>query len=279
MFQTIKKISIKPTIYKKSDAKFWDDPYISQNMLQAHLNPDLESATRKLDFVQQSADWISNVLPAAKYKRLIDLGCGPGIYTELFCLRGYQVTGIDLSENSVQYAEKSAVNKNLSIKYQSTDYIQAPIYGEYDLATMIYCDFGVLSNQDRKILLQKICNSLSSNGCFLFDVYTPNAYKNREEFKTWSFEEKGFWRNNPYLLLHSLYRYDYDNTFLNQYIVATEGETTCYNIWEHTFVLDELQADLQEAGFTNIQFYGNVAGAPYDSNSNTLCVIAAKQQF
>lgn len=66
-------------------------------MLKAHLNPDLESATRKLDFLEQSANWISDTLPPSSYKRLLDLGCGPGIYAEFFDAKGYQVTGLDIS--------------------------------------------------------------------------------------------------------------------------------------------------------------------------------------
>lgn len=276
MLQAIRKYAQKPALYQKSKAKFWDDPYISQNMLKAHLDPDLESATRKLDFVQQSVDWISTVLPVNKHKRLIDLGCGPGIYAELFDAKGYRVTGIDLSKNSIMYAEKSAESKALDIQYRNSDYIQSPLCGEFDLATMIYCDFGVLSKQERKILLQKVYNALSPEGCFLFDVFTPFSYKNREEFKVWSFEENGFWRREPHLLLHSLYRYEHDQTFLNQYIVVTDNETTCYNNWEHTFSTAELRADLQDAGFKHLHVYGNVAGAAYTQDSKTICVLAMK---
>lgn len=277
MLQSIKEFIDKPPLFQKNDAKFWDDPYISQNMLEAHLNPQLEAATRKLDFVQQSVNWITNVLPPNQFKKLIDLGCGAGIYTELFYSKGYQVTGFDLSRNSIQYAKQSAETKQLKIRYLNGDYIQTQIKDNYDLVTMIYCDFGVLSCSERKILLQKIYELLLPNGCFLFDVFTPVKYKDRKEFKIWSYEEKGFWRNEPYLLLHSLYRYDYDNSFLEQYIIAEEDQATCYNIWEHAFLLDELKDDLQNAGFKTLQFYEDVAGSPYKSDSETLCVLAQKE--
>lgn len=276
MLHTIKHFIQKPSLYQKSEARFWDDPYISQRMLEAHLNPDLESATRKLDFVRQSVDWISNILPATQHKRLLDLGCGPGIYGELFDSKGYRVTGLDLSKNSIQYAKKSANKMGLDIQYLNSDYIQSPIAGEYDLVTMIYCDFGVLSGNERGELLAKVHDILSPNGCFLFDVFTPFEYVNRDEFKEWSYEDGGFWCANPYLLLHSLYRYDESNTFLNQYIVVTDCVTTCYNLWEHTFTMEELEKDLLKAGFKNMRYYGNVAGAEFENHFKTLCVIAQK---
>lgn len=89
MLKNIKQLTHGPQLY---------DPYIYQNLLKAHLNPEQESATRKLDFVHQSLDWISSVLPVTQHKRLLDLDCVTGIYAELFHTKGYQVTGLDISK-------------------------------------------------------------------------------------------------------------------------------------------------------------------------------------
>lgn len=277
MIKAVKPYLKKPALFEKSKAKFWDDPHISQSMLKAHLNPDFESATRKLNFVEQSTDWIADILPASSYKRLLDLGCGPGIYAELFHAKGYQVTGFDISKNSIRYAKKIAGEKMLNITYLNGNYIQSPIKGSYDLITMIYCDLGVLSHIERKALLINIYNALSPTGCFLFDVFTPFEYENQPECRVWCYEEGGFWNAAPYLLLQQLHRYDHDNTFLHQYIVVTDSETTCYNNWEHTFEIEELRTELQETGFSDLQFYGNVAGTQYKHGNKTMCIIAKKQ--
>lgn len=50
-YKTIKELD-RPPIYTKTSVKFWDDEYISQQMLEAHLNPDFEGASRKLDFIE-----------------------------------------------------------------------------------------------------------------------------------------------------------------------------------------------------------------------------------
>ncbi len=276
MIKKVKPYLKRPALFEKSKAKFWDDPHISQSMLKAHLNPNLESATRRLNFVEQSAHWISHILPPSSYRRLLDLGCGPGIYAELFHTKGYQVTGFDISENSIRYAKKSAREKDFNISYLNGDYIKSPINDNYDLITMIYCDFGVLSHTERKTLLGKIYKALSPTGCFLFDVFTPYEYENQPECKIWNYEESGFWSSVPYFLLQQLYRYDNDNTFLRQYIVVTDDKTICYNNWEHTFEVEELRTELQEAGFSDIQFYGNVAGTEYKHGNKTICVIAKR---
>ncbi|WP_099203472.1 class I SAM-dependent DNA methyltransferase [Miniphocaeibacter massiliensis] len=278
MLEKIIKLSKKPSLYEKSESKFWDDSHISKEMLKAHLNKEVESATRKLEFVKKSVNWISEVLPKEKYKEILDLGCGPGIYCELLKERGYKVTGVDLSRNSINYAIKSAKEKRLDINYIVADYLEWKFPKEKNLITMIYCDFGVLSTKERKTILNKIYNSLDEEGVFLFDVFTPIKNKNKSEFKNWSVENKGFWSDKPYLLLESFYKYEKENTFLNQYIVSTSKKTDYYNIWEHTFEIEELIEELEKAGFSNIEIYKNVAGEKYFKDSKTMCLLARKNK-
>ena len=266
----------KPKLYEPGPQNIWDNCHISKSMLKAHLDENLESATRKLDSVIKSVDWIADILPPEKYPMLLDLGCGPGIYAELFCQKGYEVTGIDLSERSILYAQSSANNKRLKIQYTQGDYTKIRLNNIYSLITLIYCDFGVLSKEIRKELASKIYQSLFPDGVFLFDVFTPLRYKDVKEINDWEVCKDGFWHEDLCLSLHSLYRYDEDNTFLNQYVVATEEEITYYNIWEHTFTLEELRNMLEDVGFRNVEFWGDVTGKQYDDLSDTICVIARK---
>ena len=91
----------KPQVYEASSSAFWDDENISRYMLEAHLDPDVEGATRKHAFIQRSADWIAECCRGGAGKKLLDLGCGPGLYAELFNDRGFQVTGLDFSRRSI----------------------------------------------------------------------------------------------------------------------------------------------------------------------------------
>ena len=113
----------RPDLYQKTEAAFWDDEHISGEMLKAHLAPDFEGASRKLEFIQRSAAWIGEIMPPAKYPRILDVGCGPGLYTERFAKMGYGTTGMDLSRRSVQYARDSAASQGLDITYYCQNYL------------------------------------------------------------------------------------------------------------------------------------------------------------
>lgn len=266
----------RPELYEKSTAKFWDDEHISKGMLEAHLDPDLNSATRKAAFVEKSVEWIFSIAPPTRYPRLLDLGCGPGIYAEKFAARGYKVLGVDLSERSINYARSRTRSCESKVEYVLGSYLDMDYRDEFDIATLIYCDFGTFSDRERKQILRNVAKALKPQGKLIFDVFTPEAYKSKEENKTWSCLPNGFWSDSPHLCLESFYRYDETNTFLNQAIVASGTKVVCYNIWEHTFTAEELESDLSEANLKATGFYGDIAGAARHPGTGTLCVTAEK---
>lgn len=269
----------KPECYAENTNKFWDDEHISKGMLDAHLNPTWDAASRNHAFINRSVEWITRIAPPTIYTKLLDLGCGPGLYAEEFYKKGYEVTGIDYSTRSIEYAQNQSNEKSLNITYHYMNYLDISYNEEFDVITLIYCDFGVLSDCNRKRLLDNIYKALKPNGKLIFDVYTPLQYSDVAESKDWNYYEKGFWSNEPHICLNAHYVYKEINTHLNQTHVITKDKVECYNIWEHTFSIDELQDDLNKAGFESIAFYNDVAGSVYTSDSKIICTVATKENL
>jgi 2-polyprenyl-3-methyl-5-hydroxy-6-metoxy-1,4-benzoquinol methylase len=267
----------KPEPFAKSTAPFWDDPYISEQMLKAHLDPNIDLASRKHDTIDRSVEWIVKELSLQKGNRILDLGCGPGLYCTRFAERQFIVTGIDYSKRSIQYAKEYATSSKLKIEYIYKDYLTIDYSNIFDLVTLIYCDFGVLSDGDRDSLLCKIHKSVKPGGHFLFDVCTPKYHDSVEEERTWKYEEKGFWRPIPYLLLTEKIKYPEQNVLLTQYMVIDKNsKIDIYRIWDHAYTKDSISKALSDAGFNGIQFHGDIAGREYSDNSETMSIIARK---
>ena len=131
----------------------WDDDHISKGMLEAHLNPDWDAATRNHAFLDKSVKWISEIAPPSRFKKLLDLGCGPGLYAERFVKTGYSVTGIDFSKRSIEYAKEQTKCNGSGIEYHYQNYLSLDYTEEFDLVTLIYCDYAALSVSDR--IMQK----------------------------------------------------------------------------------------------------------------------------
>ena len=276
MIRQLSGFLTKPQIYASSTGEFWNDAHISKGMLAAHLEPKEDAATRKHEFLDRSVQWISKIAPPAQYKSLLDLGCGPGLYAQRFHEAGYSVIGVDFSRRSIAYAKEQAIRQNSAIEYCYQNYLTIDYKNQFDVVTLIYCDYAVLPVADRLLLLNKIYKALRQNGKFIVDVFTPKMRKN--EGHTWQYcEEGGFWCEKPHICLESVYQYDdEDATELRQCVVLTDEAINCYNIWDHFFSKEKLLSEIQTSGFNSFEFYGDVAGKQFSDNGETICGVFTK---
>jgi 2-polyprenyl-3-methyl-5-hydroxy-6-metoxy-1,4-benzoquinol methylase len=276
MFNFLNECLKYPKIYTPSESNFWNDEYISKKLLEIHLNPDIELGSRKPDFIEKSVNWIGETISPTIYPKLLDVGCGPGIYSERFARIGYEVTGIDFSKRSIEYARNIAKELCLPITYLYQNYLELKLEESYDFATMIYCDYGALSNENRKLLMSKVYDRLKPGGKFLLDICSIKQYVDTDENQTWEIQEQdGFWSPEKYLCFNAYRKYP-DYTTLCQAVVVTQNETKIYYIWNHCFTKDSLIEEATEAGFHPIQIYSDVAGNPYTDSSMTIAILLEK---
>lgn len=277
MFDNLAEFMNKPALFTIGTDMFWDDEHISMELLEAHLNPDIDSASRTLPFLDKSVGWIVKKVPPKHYAKLLDLGCGPGLYAERFAQAGYSVTGIDFSNRSIAYAKEQTLKNKSGIEYHYQNYLAIDYVDEFDAITLIYCDYGALSTENRRILLNKMHRALKPNGKLILDVFTSVQYIGKEEKRSWQYNSNGgFWSEKPHICLETVYHYDEDSTELRQCIVITKETVNCYNIWEHFFTKEMFLSELQAAGFVGFEIYGDVAGKDFSENSDTICGIFTK---
>jgi len=272
--QIIESIKDKPKLYETTGVAFWDDDHISQSMLKVHLDPYTDGASRQHLYIEKSADWISTYLRKDR-DRLLDLGCGPGIYAELLWNKGFRVTGIDYSNRSISYAKQSSARKGKNIKYIYQDYLSIGYEAEYDVIILIYCDLGVLPPQERATLLNKIYNALKPGGIFIVDVFSLSNYTCFQDSTTVAYEDKGFWCSEPYVCIQKKAEYEHKD-FLEQYVIITENRCQTYNLWNHAFSSDELTSFMRQTGFANVDLYSDVTGTVFEEKSKTICAVCKK---
>lgn len=266
----------RPEVYKESKVNFWNDEYISKQLLKAHLDVDFEGASRSLDFINDSVDWIVKVASPDRYPNLIDLGCGPGLYAERFAQKGYKVTGIDFSKRSINYAQNRNEEKNLNITYLFQSYLNMNYNEEFDIATLIYCDYGALSTKNRSILMENIYKGLKPGGKLILDVFTVNKYNDFKEIRTWEINENGgFWSSKRYMCLQDNCKYSDYNT-LEQTLVITEENENVFYIWNKYFSKESFFAEVKDIGFKSIEVFNNVKGETYSDDSMTMCIVLQK---
>jgi len=278
MFKQLVDIDSRPEPFQFYTAlDLWTDDHTSKKMLEFHLNEDIDVSSRNKQFIERSVDWIVSRFGVREGTRIADFGCGPGLYTTRFAERLANVTGIDFSERSIQYAQGEAEQSGLNINYITQNYLEFETEEKFDLITMIMCDFCALSPLQRENLLSKFRKILKPVGAILLDVYSLNMFNQREEVATY---EKnflnGFWSQDEHYCFLRTFKYGDQKVILDKHTIIEESRTkTVYN-WLQHFSCESLGQEFEKCGFKIEDYYADIAGTPYNPESMEIAVVARK---
>lgn len=252
--------SEKPAIYEEGTSFMWTDEHISKQLLDIHLNQDIDLGSRKMSTILKTANWILDSQKGKGKLNILDLGCGPGLYSEIFSKKGHNVTGVDISKNSINYAKKSAHDKELDIEYINSSYLDINLESsKYDLVLLIYTDLGVLMPKDRESLLRTVYRVLKKGGVFIFDVLKDNQIEKRKVPKNWEVANSGFWRDSPFIALSESFLYKEQKVILFQHIIVDSDENIeTYRFWTHFFSEKDIKQMLKQQKFIDISFRDDI---------------------
>lgn len=109
---------------------------------------------------------------------VLDMGCGTGNITGLLAKEGYDMIGIDNSEDMLMTASEKAMEDGLNILYLEQDMRDFELYGTVCAAVSI-CDSMnyILEPDELRQVFKLVNNYLDPNGVFIFDMNTEYKYR------------------------------------------------------------------------------------------------------
>ena len=256
-------------------AELWNDPHISKMMIRAHLSPDTDAASYKPQAVQAICTYLLSAVGLEKGDSIVDLGCGPGLYCATLTQRGYCITGIDGSENSIRYAKK----QNPDITYLHSSYLEPFGVNQFKAAIMISKDYGVLSPNQKAVLLANIHSALQQNGYFIFDVCSMvDLQKRQAEAKyKWYASNGGFWRASKHFVLEKNIDYNPLPVICNFVAVLDAEGIKQYHIYQTFFSPASIREELENNGFQGEAILSNLSGEKYYDDSIGIGIICKKK--
>lgn len=130
-------------------------------------------------------------------KTILDLGCGTGKHNIYFARKGYEVTGIELSEKMLEIAFKNLKSEpglSSKLKFISGDIRDIRLPGKFDIITSLFhvINYQIL-NHDLRSFLKTVKAHLKENGKFIFDFwYGPAVLKERPECRIKKMEDRDY---------------------------------------------------------------------------------------
>jgi SAM-dependent methyltransferase len=135
---------------------WFDSPYYP--LLYSHRDP--EEARRFLSA-------LLNRLEVAPGASILDLACGSGRHSIYLAGQGFLVTGLDLSESSIQRAMSHQSEK---LSFVRADMRTFELHKDFDLILNLFTSFGYFDlEEDNQLVVRRIASHLKPHGLFVLD--------------------------------------------------------------------------------------------------------------
>ena len=202
------------------------------------------------------ADYLKSLLNeyGVKDGLVLDLGCGTGSITELLAKAGYDMIGVDNSEDMLEIAMDKRSRSGLDILYLLQDMREFELYGTVKAAVSI-CDSMnyILEKEDLVQVFKLVNNYLDPSGIFIFDMNTEYKYTHLLADGTFAEnrEESSFIWENFYDEEERINEYDL-TLFIKEGELFRKFEETHY---QRSYSLDTIRKLAEMSGLELLHIY------------------------
>lgn len=210
-------------------------------------------------------------------KKILDLACGTGSITVPLAKRGYSMTGLDLSSEMLALAQDKCDEAKVKVRLSEQNIASFQAGSGFDA---VICSFDgvnyLTAARDVQSCFARVCEALSDEGIFIFDISTPYKYEN--------------------ILADNAFVYEYDDLFLSwqNYFDKKSGLCDFYltffiktekNTWQRfdetqcqrKYTLERLEKMLHEAGLTVVKTVADTDFSPLKQDSDR-CFFICKRR-
>lgn len=244
-----------PEPWTEGDKIPWDEPGFSERMLAEHLSQQHDAASRRTETVDAQVAWIAEEHLSAEPKRVLDLGCGPGLYAQRLARLGHEVRGIDFSPASIRHAREQASTEGLEIDYVLGDLRETEFGGPYDLVIFLFGEINVFRPEEAATILEAAGRALAPGGRFLLEASPFDAVRGVGEGPARAQPlESGLFSARPHDLLEETFWNEERATAIHRwYVIDREtDEVDRYGDTVQAYRPEEYVALLERAGFSDV---------------------------
>jgi SAM-dependent methyltransferase len=222
---------------------------------------DRAEADRLVDLIVEAAE-------PAPGARILDMACGRGRHAVALAGRGYDVTGVDLSEASLAEARRSARKAGVSVDFRAGDMREAVCDGCFDGVVNLFTAFGYFDDPaEDRAALGAMAAALRPGGWFVQDfLNAPHVAATLEPEDT---------RSTGDFTIHQ--RRWIDDGRVHKEIEITDGERQeTHRESVRLYTREALTTLYETAGLAVTDAFGDYDGSPHSADSPRLILVAEK---
>ncbi len=262
-----------PTPWSEGEKIPWHEPGFSRRMLAEHLSQDHDRASRRIEIVDTHVAWIHEQVLSRQPARILDLGCGPGLYAERLVPLGHEVVGVDVSPASIAHARERAPGATfIEGDIRRVD-LGAP--GSFSLGMLLFGEANAFRTPDLEAILARTRAALEPGGALLLEPHSFEAVRRvGTRPSTWYTAPCGLFSGEPHLCLRESFWDEATATATERWWVVDPAtrEVTRHVGTLQAYTEDAYRSLVVGAGFETITLHGGL-GVPQE---DLLALVARK---
>lgn len=268
-----------PEPWGEGDNIPWNEPEFSRRMVAEHLSDAHDRASRRPKVVDRHVSWIHEAVLQERASRVLDLCCGPGLYTNRLAELGHSCRGIDYSPASIEHALGEAAQGGLDCSYDLADVRQADFGEDNDLIMLIFGEFNVFRPPEAADIVLRSFEALRPGGALLLEPHTLEAVKEIGESGTsWFTSGSGLFSDSPHVVLkEGFWNAQSQTAVVRYFVVGTDGSVERLSVTYQGYSSVEYLSLLRDAGFASADVIESLAGAG-DGSQVELCALLARRE-
>jgi 2-polyprenyl-3-methyl-5-hydroxy-6-metoxy-1,4-benzoquinol methylase len=228
-------------------------------------------------FTENSApfqvDGVLKMLKIEPPSKILDLCCGFGRHSLLLASKGYDVTGLDLSEKLLQQARQKADSARVNLELEKRDMRDIQFLNEFDAVINLYTAFGFFDSEAEDLLvLQGVARALKPGGRFLIDTINRDFVIQMQQMQRWNIE------NGTVILEERFFDFFKSRLEIIHHLVDSKGLKQKLESSFRLYTLREMLDMFNRAGLTLTDLFGDFDGSHYAANSPRMILVARKEK-
>lgn len=204
-------------------------------------------------------------LKLPKTASILDLACGKGRHSIFLHSLGYSVTGVDLSCNSIDFANKWSDD---DLSFQTADMRFLDLGEKFDCVMNLFTSFGYFDRiEDNNKVIQRVKEHLNPNGIFVLDYFNSSKVIRDKE------EKYSLNRENIHFNIHKFIQ---DDFVIKHIQVDDEGKIENFQERVQLLKAEQLEEMLIQNGLTPFARYGDYALGEFISGESERLIIIAR---
>lgn len=239
------------------------------------INDDI-NYSKWADYIEKIFN-VNNIKP----KTVLDLGCGTGSFCIEMCNRGYDMIGIDLSEDMLSCALTKAKNLKISdeqLLLLNQDMTEFELYGTVDAIVSLVDSINyITSKKSLKRTFKLVYNYLNQGGLFVFDINTVYKFENILDNNTFHYINDDItyiWENN-YKKNNKICQFDI-TFFVKEGELYRRFDEVHY---ERAYSIEELTNLASECGLEVLDIYDSLTFNKPNDESQRIFFVLKKPFF